>query len=65
MSYIDPDQLHGELDNLVTFVGDNAATLTTKGLNTETIQARLNAVSDDLTGKKTARDTRKTELAKA
>jgi hypothetical protein len=62
MSYIDPDQLHGALDGFITFIGDNAANLTAKGLNPTTVEATATVIRDDLAGKKDVRDKKKTEL---
>jgi len=62
MSYIDPDLLHGVLDNVITCVNDNAATLTNKGMTPATITANLTAIKTDLSGKKTDRDKQKTTL---
>jgi len=62
MSYIDPDQLHGALDGMIAFVGNNAATLTTKGLNPTTVTTGLTTIRDDLGGKKSIRDQKKTDL---
>lgn len=65
MSYIDPDLLHGELDNFITFVGNNTAALTTAGFNATTVQTNLTTIKTDLSGKKTTRDNQKTVLALA
>jgi hypothetical protein len=65
MSYIDPDLLHGELDNFITFVGNNTAALTTAGFNATTVQTNLTTIKTDLSGKKTTRDNQKTALAVA
>jgi hypothetical protein len=62
MGYVDPDLLHSNLDSLITYVEENSALLTTKGLNPATIQTNLTTVNDDLTGKKGKRDAKKTEL---
>jgi hypothetical protein len=62
MSYIDPDQLHGALDGMITFVGNNAATITGKGLDSTKVTAGLTAIRDDLAGKKDIRDGKKTDL---
>jgi hypothetical protein len=62
MSYIDPDQLHGALDGLITFVGNNTATLTAKGLNPTTVTTGLTGIRDDLAAKKNIRDQKKTDL---
>jgi hypothetical protein len=65
MSYIDPDQLHGALDGLITFVGNNSAALTAKGLTTATVTTNLTTMRDDLKGKKDVRDQKKTDLMTA
>lgn len=67
MSYIDPDLLHGEYNNLITFIGktENAAVLTSKGVNPATVSAGLTAGMTDLSSRKTARDDKKTQLATA
>jgi hypothetical protein len=65
MSYIDPDQLHGALDGLITFVGNNSANLTTKGLDPTKVTTSLTTIRDDLSGKKDVRDQKKTDLATA
>jgi hypothetical protein len=65
MSYIDPDQLHGALDGLITFVGNNATTLTGKGLDPAKVTTSLTGIRDDLSGKKDVRDGKKTDLATA
>jgi len=65
MSYIDPDQLHGALDGLITFVGNNATTLTGKGLDPTKVTTSLTGIRDDLSGKKDIRDGKKTDLAVA
>ncbi|HEY5234069.1 MAG TPA: hypothetical protein VIK35_11105 [Verrucomicrobiae bacterium] len=62
MSYIDPDQLHGALDGMITFLGNNAAALTAKGLNPTTVTTGLTSIRDDLGGKKNIRDQKKTDL---
>ena len=65
MSYIDPDQLHGALDGLITFVGNNSPALTGKGVTSATVTGILTAIRDDLAGKKNIRDQKKTDLATA
>jgi len=65
MSYIDPDQLHGALDGLITFTGNNAATLTAKGLDPAKVTANLTGIRDGLKGTKDIRDGKKTELTTA
>jgi hypothetical protein len=65
MSYIDPDQLHGALDGLITFVGNNSASLTTKGMDPTKATANLTTIRDDLSGKKDIRDQKKTDLMTA
>ncbi len=62
MSYIDPDQLHGALDGMITFVGNNAAALTAGGLTPATVTTNLTTIRDDLGGKKNIRDEKKTDL---
>jgi hypothetical protein len=62
MSYIDPDQLHGALDGLITFVGDNAATLTDNALDPTKVTTALTGIRDGLKGTKDVRDRKKTEL---
>jgi hypothetical protein len=64
MSYIDPDQLHGVLNDFIAFVQDtdNAAALTAAGTNPTTVQTNLTNVQSDLDGKKQARDKQKTML---
>jgi|GEM_PF-4581228 len=63
MSYIDPDALHGAMNDLNTAITDNAATLTSNGQTPATLQAKLKTISDDLGGKKGIRDKVKTDLA--
>jgi hypothetical protein len=65
MGYIDPDLLHSAMDELTTFVTDNDATITGKGLVTATVKANLATINTDLTGKKGARDKQRTILAVA
>jgi hypothetical protein len=65
MSYIDPDALHGAMNDLNTAITDHAATLTANGLTPATLQARLKSLSDDLGGKKGVRDLKKADLATA
>jgi hypothetical protein len=65
MSYIDPDLLHGVLDNVITCINDNAPTLTTNGVTPLTFTDNLAAIRDDLKGKKDARDKLKTQLGVA
>jgi hypothetical protein len=65
MGYIDPDLLHSALDNFSTFVDDNDALLTSKGVTTATVKTNLTTINTDLTGKKKVRDTEKTTLATA
>jgi hypothetical protein len=62
MSYIDPDQLHGALDGMIAFIGNNADALTAKGLNPTTVTTGLTTIRDDLGGKKSIRDQKKTDL---
>jgi hypothetical protein len=64
MSYIDPDQLHGVLNDFIGFVKDpdNAAALTAAGTNPTTVQTNLTNLQSDLDGKKQARDKQKTML---
>ena len=63
MAYIDPDLLHSNFDSLTTFITDNGATLTAKGLNPATVTANLSGANNDLTEKKKDRDADKTTLA--
>ena len=63
MAYIDPDLLHSNFDSLVTFITDNGATLTAKGLTPATVTASLSGANTDLTAKKKDRDADKTALA--
>ena len=63
MAYIDPDLLHSNFDSLTTFITDNGATLTAKGLNGDTVKANLSGANSDLTEKKKDRDADKTALA--
>lgn len=65
MSYIDPDALHGAMNDLDTAIDDNSATLTANGTVPATLQTRLTAISDDLGGKKGIRDKAKSDLAVA
>ena len=62
MSYIDPDLLHGVLDNVIACVNDNSAALTAKGVTPANIVTNLTAIRDDLQTKKDARDKQKTAL---
>ncbi len=65
MSYIDPDLLHGAMNDLDTAITDNAAILTANGIVPATLQTKLKTIDDDLSGKKGIRDKKKTELANA
>jgi hypothetical protein len=65
MSHIDPDALHGAMNDLNIAISDNAATLTAKGVTPATLQASLKIISDDLGGKKGIRDKAKTDLSVA
>jgi len=65
MSYIDPDALHGAMNDLNTAIADNAATLTAKGVTPATLQANIKTIQDDLSDKKGIRDKTKTDLANA
>jgi hypothetical protein len=65
MSYIDPDALHGAMNDLNNAITDNAATLTAGGTTPATLQAKLKTISDDLGGKKGSRDLAKTNLSVA
>ena len=63
MSYIDPDALHGAMNDLGTAITDNAATLTANGTTPATLQTKLTTISTDLGGKKGIRDKAKSDLA--
>ena len=65
MSYIDPDQFHGVIDEMITHVSNNAATLTTGGLDPSVTKNKLLAIRDDVAGKKNIRDAKKTDLTVA
>jgi hypothetical protein len=65
MSYIDPDQLHGAMTDFGTFITNNSAAITAKGLNPTMIGTSLTAIQTDLSGKKGVRDQQKTVLATA
>lgn len=65
MSYVDPEELLGSLDGLVSFIIDNHQPLTTKGLNPAVIQSNLEAVKTNLGAKKNDRDKAKTALKEA
>ena len=65
MSYIDPDQFHGVIDEMITHVSNNAATLTTGGLDPSVTKNKLLAIRDDVAGKKNLRDAKKTDLTVA
>jgi hypothetical protein len=65
MSYIDPDALHGAMNDLNTAITDNSATLTAGGQTPATLLAKLKTLSDDTGGKKGVRDLAKTNLAVA
>ena len=65
MSYIDPDQLHGALDGLITFTGNNAAAITAGALDPAKVTTILTGIRDGLKGKKDIRDQKKTDLATA
>lgn len=65
MSYIDPDQLHGALDGLITFTGKNADALTAGALDPVKVAANLTSIRDGLKGTKDIRDAKKTELTTA
>jgi hypothetical protein len=62
MSYIDPDALHGAMNDLDTAIDDNSATLTANGTVPATLQTKLAAISTDLGGKKGIRDKAKSDL---
>jgi hypothetical protein len=65
MSYVDPDALHGAMNELNIAITDNAATLTANGHTPATLQTKLKTISDDLGGKKGIRDKVKTDLTTA
>ena len=65
MSYIDPDALHGAMNDLNIAITDNAATLTASGLTPATLQATLKTMSDDLGSKKGIRDQARTNQSVA
>lgn len=65
MSHIDPDALVGAMTDLNTAIADNSTALTAKGFTPATLQTRLKAMQDGLSGKKGARDKKKSELATA
>ncbi len=65
MSYIDPDQLHGALDGLITFTGKNAAAITAGDLDPVGVTTKLTAIRDGLKGTKDIRDGIRTELTTA
>ena len=62
MSYIDPDLLHGALTDVGTFITNNSAAITAKGLvNPTTVAATATAIQNNLSGAKGIRDQKKTE----
>jgi hypothetical protein len=65
MSYIDPDQLHGAVDDLIAHVTSSAAALTAGGTDPTVISAKLTAIRDDVQSKKSVRDAKKADLAVA
>ena len=65
MSYIDPDALHGAMNDLDTAITDNTAALTAGGSVPATFKARLKTFSDGLGGKKGIRDEQKAQLGVA
>jgi hypothetical protein len=65
MSYIDPDQFHGVIDEIITHVDNNAAALTAGGLDPAVTKNKLATIRDDVAGKKNVRDAKKTDLAVA
>jgi hypothetical protein len=65
MSYIDPDQLHGAMTDLGTFITNNSATITAKGGNPAMFTTNLTGIQGDLSTKKGIRDNQKTVLATA
>jgi hypothetical protein len=65
MSYIDPDQFHGAVDDLITHITNNAAALTAAGVDPTITKTKLGVIRDDVAGKKGIRDQKKTELGVA
>jgi len=65
MSYVDPDQLHGVMTDLATFITNNSTKITAKGGNPTTLSTSLNGIQTDLSGKKGIRDQKKTDLKNA
>ena len=65
MSYIDPDQFHGAVDDLIKHVDTSAATLTAGGVDPAVTKGKLIVIRDDVAGTKGARDEKKTNLAVA
>ena len=53
------------MDGLITFVGNNSASLTTKEMAPTKATANLTTIRDDLSGKKDIRDQKKTDLMTA
>jgi hypothetical protein len=62
MSYIDPDQFHGALNDAITFLKDpdNQSDLTAGGVVPATLQTKLSGILADQEIKKAARDKAKT-----
>jgi hypothetical protein len=65
MSYIEPDQLHGVIDETIVLVDNNAPVLTAGGLDVAVTKNKLLAIRDDVAGKKNVRDAKKTDLTVA
>jgi hypothetical protein len=62
MSYIDPDLLHGALTDVSTFITNNAAAITAKGVvNPAALATTATAIQTNLSGTKGIRDQKKTE----
>ena len=65
MSYIDPDQFHGSVDDMITHVDTNKAALAAGGLDPVITTTKLTTIRDAVSGAKGIRDGKKTELAVA
>jgi hypothetical protein len=66
-NHVDPDAFHGAVDELITHVNDtdNSATLTANGVDPTKITTILEAIRDDVAGKKAVRDKLASQLETA
>jgi len=65
MSYIDPDQFHGAVDDLIAHVTTTSGALTAGGVDPVAVKAKLAVIRDAVAGTKSTRDEKKTDLTVA